>query len=133
MNKHDVSRSRADQPSPGPGRAGPLAELRVLDLTHMLAGPYCTWLLGALGAQVTKVEMPGRGDFTRGVAPFIDDQSVYFMSVNRNKRSVTLNLKQPLARAARVAYGGPRRCFRRKQSSRRDAAPRPRLPIDRQN
>lgn len=100
VNKLGVSRSKADQPSAGSRRAGPLAELRVLDLTHMLAGPYCTWLLGALGAQVTKIEMPGRGDFTRGVAPFIDDQSVYFMSVNRNKRSVTLNLKQPLARAA---------------------------------
>jgi CoA:oxalate CoA-transferase len=81
-------------------RSGPLAGIRVLDLTHMLAGPYCTWVLGALGADVTKIEMPGRGDFTRGVAPLIDEQSVYFMSVNRNKRSVTLNLKQPGARAA---------------------------------
>ena len=66
----------------------------------MLAGPYCTWLLGALGAQITKVEMPGRGDFTRGVAPLVHDQSVYFMSVNRNKRSITLNLKDPAGRAA---------------------------------
>jgi len=59
----------------------------------MLAGPYCTWILGGLGADVIKVEMPGRGDFTRGVAPFLDGQSIYFMSVNRNKRSLTLNLK----------------------------------------
>jgi crotonobetainyl-CoA:carnitine CoA-transferase CaiB-like acyl-CoA transferase len=59
----------------------------------MLAGPYCTWLLGALGADVTKVEQPGQGDFTRSVAPFVDEESVYFMSVNRNKRGITLNLK----------------------------------------
>ncbi len=74
-------------------QVGPLAGVRVVDLTHMLAGPYCTWLLGALGASVIKIEMPGRGDFTRGIAPFIEDQSVYFLSVNRNKRSLTLNLK----------------------------------------
>src|SRR5580704_10995827 len=79
-------------------RPGPLAGLRVIDLTHMLAGPYCTWLLGSLGAEITKVEQPGHGDFTRGIAPFADDQSIYFMSVNRNKRSVTLNLKHPSGR-----------------------------------
>lgn len=79
---------------------GPLAGLRVLDLTHMLAGPYCTWVLGALGAEVNKVEMPGHGDFTRGLAPFAGGESIYFMSVNRNKRSVTLNLKRPAGRAA---------------------------------
>lgn len=76
-----------------PERRGPLAGLRVVDCTHMLAGPYCTWLLGGLGADVVKVEMPGRGDFTRGVAPFLDGESIYFLSVNRNKRSLTLNLK----------------------------------------
>lgn len=74
-------------------RRGPLAGLRVIDCTHMLAGPYCTWILGGLGADVIKVEMPGRGDFTRRVAPFLDGQSIYFLSVNRNKRSLTLNLK----------------------------------------
>jgi crotonobetainyl-CoA:carnitine CoA-transferase CaiB-like acyl-CoA transferase len=81
-------------------RLGPLDSLRVLDLTHMLAGPYCTWILGALGAEVTKVEMPGRGDFTRGMAPFSGEDSIYFLSVNRNKRSITLNLKHSLGRAA---------------------------------
>jgi crotonobetainyl-CoA:carnitine CoA-transferase CaiB-like acyl-CoA transferase len=84
-----------EQQQPEQTRIGPLAGLRVLDLTHMLAGPYCTWVLGALGADVTKVEQPGHGDFTRGIAPFANDQSVYFMSVNRNKRSITLNLKHP--------------------------------------
>lgn len=76
--------------------AGALRGLKVLDLTHMLSGPYCTWLLGALGAEVIKIERPGAGDFTRGVAPFVDDdESIYFLSVNRNKRSLTLNLKEP--------------------------------------
>jgi crotonobetainyl-CoA:carnitine CoA-transferase CaiB-like acyl-CoA transferase len=82
------------------GRRGPLSNLKVVDLTHMLAGPYCTWLLGALGAEVIKVEMPGRGDFTRALAPFANERSIYFSSVNRNKRSITLNLKQPLGKEA---------------------------------
>jgi crotonobetainyl-CoA:carnitine CoA-transferase CaiB-like acyl-CoA transferase len=66
----------------------------------MLAGPYCTWVLGALGAEIVKVERPGAGDFTRRIAPFVRRQSIYFMSVNRNKRSVTLNLKHDAGRAA---------------------------------
>ena len=73
--------------------AKPLAGLTVLDITHMLAGPYCTWLLGLLGADVIKVERPGEGGFARAIAPFHEDESLYFMSVNRNKRSITLNLK----------------------------------------
>jgi CoA:oxalate CoA-transferase len=81
-------------------RTGPLSGTKVLDLTHMLAGPYCTWILGALGADVIKVELPGRGDFTRSIGPFADEQSVYFSSVNRNKRSITLNLKTPLGHQA---------------------------------
>lgn len=74
-------------------QAKPLAGLKVLDITHMLAGPYCTWLLGLLGADVIKVERPGEGDFARAIAPFHGSESLYFMSVNRNKRSITLNLK----------------------------------------
>lgn len=80
-----------DRPAP----SGPLAGIRVLDLTHMLSGPYCTWILGALGADVVKVERPGAGDFTRIIAPFFEDASLYFTSVNRHKRSLTLNLKSP--------------------------------------
>lgn len=78
----------------------PLAGIRVIDLTHMLAGPYCTWLLGALGADVIKVEVPERGDFARSLAPYLEEQSIYFLSLNRNKRSCTLNLKHPDGRAA---------------------------------
>jgi crotonobetainyl-CoA:carnitine CoA-transferase CaiB-like acyl-CoA transferase len=81
-------------------QAGPLAGVRVADTTHMLAGPYATWIMGALGAEVIKVEVPGRGDFTRRVAPFLGDDSIYFLSVNRNKRSITLNLKHAEGREA---------------------------------
>jgi CoA:oxalate CoA-transferase len=100
VNKADRSSASAEPAQAQALRSGPLAGLRVLDLSHMLAGPYCTWLLGALGADVTKVEMPGDGDFTRSIAPFAGGASIYFSSVNRNKRSITLNLKQPAGRAA---------------------------------
>jgi CoA:oxalate CoA-transferase len=74
-------------------RQGPLVGLRLVDVTHMLAGPYCTWLLGALGADVIKIERPGHGDHTRGLDPKLKGDSLYFLSVNRNKRSLTLDLK----------------------------------------
>ncbi|MDQ6670461.1 MAG: CoA transferase, partial [Chloroflexota bacterium] len=73
---------------------GPLSGTRVVDLTRALAGPYCTLLLGDMGADVVKIEQPGSGDETRQWGPpFIAGESSYFMSVNRNKRSVTLDLK----------------------------------------
>ena len=76
----------------------PLAGVRVLDFSHALAGPYCTMLLGDLGADVIKVEPPS-GDHSRQWGPpFINGESSYFLSVNRNKRSVVLDLKQPFAR-----------------------------------
>jgi crotonobetainyl-CoA:carnitine CoA-transferase CaiB-like acyl-CoA transferase len=76
----------------------PLKGIRVLDLTRVLAGPYCAMLLGDMGAEVIKVEEPGKGDDTRGWPPFAGGESTYFMSVNRNKKSVTLNLKAPEGR-----------------------------------
>ncbi|MCC7106315.1 MAG: CoA transferase [Chloroflexi bacterium] len=76
--------------------AGPLNGIQVVDLTRALAGPYCTLVLGDLGADVIKIEQPGSGDETRGWGPpFVADQSAYFMSINRNKRSLTLDLKAP--------------------------------------
>src|SRR3954453_19327387 len=73
---------------------GPLSGTRVVDLTRALAGPYCTLLLGDMGADVIKIELPGTGDETRQWGPpFVAGESSYFMSVNRNKRSVVLDLK----------------------------------------
>ena len=78
------------------GAAGALDGIRVLDLTRVLAGPYCTMFLGDLGAAVVKVEQPGAGDDTRGWGPpFAGGESAYFLSVNRNKKSLTLDLKSP--------------------------------------
>ena len=72
----------------------PLEGLRVVDLTRVLSGPYCTMHLGDLGAEVIKVERPGEGDDTRSFAPpFQGDQAAYFLSVNRNKKSITLDMK----------------------------------------
>ena len=72
---------------------GPLDGIKVLDLTRVLAGPYATMLLGDLGAEVIKIEQPGTGDESRNFGPFKNGFSLYFMSVNRGKRSITLNLK----------------------------------------
>ena len=71
---------------------GPLSGVRVVDVTTQLSGPYCTWLLSALGADVVKVERP-EGDAARAVGPFIGDESLYFSSINRAKRSVVLDLR----------------------------------------
>jgi crotonobetainyl-CoA:carnitine CoA-transferase CaiB-like acyl-CoA transferase len=72
----------------------PLEGIRILDLTRVLSGPYCTMLLGDLGAEVIKVERPGEGDDARAFAPpFQGDQAAYFLSINRNKKSLTLDMK----------------------------------------
>jgi crotonobetainyl-CoA:carnitine CoA-transferase CaiB-like acyl-CoA transferase len=72
----------------------PLEGIRILDLTRVLSGPYCTMLLGDLGAEVIKVERPREGDDTRAFAPpFQGDQAAYFLSINRNKKSITLDMK----------------------------------------
>ncbi|XJZ29073.1 CaiB/BaiF CoA transferase family protein [Bacillota bacterium Lsc_1132] len=74
--------------------AGALANIKVLDLTRVLAGPYCTMILADLGADVIKVEAPGGSDETRGWGPpFQNNVSAYFLCANRNKRSLTVNLK----------------------------------------
>ena len=69
-----------------------MKNIRVVDLTSVLSGPFCTWLLGSLGADVIKVESPA-GDMARATPPFVDDVSLYFASLNRNKRSIVLDLK----------------------------------------
>ena len=73
--------------------AGPLDGVKVLDLTRVLAGPYATMVMSDLGAEVIKVERPEGGDMARGTGPFVDGQSSYFMSINRGKKSVILDLK----------------------------------------
>lgn len=72
---------------------GPLNGITIIDLTRVLAGPYCTMVLADLGARVIKVEVPEKGDDARAFGPFINDKSAYFMSVNRGKESLALNLK----------------------------------------
>ena len=74
---------------------GALTGIRVLDLTRVLAGPYATMVLGDLGAEVIKLEQPGTGDESRNFGPFKNGFSLYFMSVNRGKQSLTLDLKAP--------------------------------------
>lgn len=84
----------------------PLQSVRVLDLSRVLAGPYCTMMLGDLGAEVIKVERPGSGDDTRQWGPpFAGGESAYYLCCNRNKQSITINLKSPEGRelVARLA------------------------------
>jgi len=73
----------------------PLENIVVLDLTRVLAGPYCTMLLSDLGAEVIKVELPETGDDSRLFGPFKNNKSLYFLSINRGKKSISLNLKSP--------------------------------------
>ena len=97
----------ADAPEPIPAAAGPLAGLAVLDLSRVLAGPWCTQLLADLGAEVIKVERPGGGDDTRRWGPpFLADcagretgESTYYLAANRNKRSVAVDLAHPEGQA----------------------------------
>jgi CoA:oxalate CoA-transferase len=76
-----------------PSPTGPLSGVRVLDLTRVLSGPFCTMLLGDLGAEVIKVETPGEGDTVRHQGAVKDGLSWYFANYNRNKRSISLNLR----------------------------------------
>jgi CoA:oxalate CoA-transferase len=78
---------------------GPLAGILVVDVTRVLAGPYCTMVLADLGARVIKVEAPARGDDARQIGPFIGGKSAYFMSLNRGKESIALDLKDAGDRA----------------------------------
>ena len=77
---------------------GALSDITILDLTRVLCGPYCTMQLADMGANVIKIETPKGGDDTRAWGPFRNDSSVYFASIKRNKRSITLNLKAPGAK-----------------------------------
>src|SRR5258706_7407693 len=80
---------------------GPLAGLKVIDLTHVMAGPVCTLLLADLGAEVIKIERPPEGDDSRHMAPpYICEESAAYLIVNRHKRGIVLNLKHASRREA---------------------------------
>ena len=102
QNPPDPSRVAEHKPLPGPEPErvpGPFSGLLVVDLTHVLNGPFGTTILGDLGARVIKIEPPGHGDDTRTFGPFYKGQSLYFSFVNRGKESIVLNLKQDGDRA----------------------------------
>lgn len=69
--------------------------IKVLDLSRVLAGPFCSMILADMGADVIKIETPGRGDDSRCFPPFKNGRSLYYINLNRGKRSMTLNLKHP--------------------------------------
>ena len=81
------------------GIQGPLSGITIVDLTRVLAGPYCTMLLSELGARVIKVEEPGKGDDARSYGPFVQGRPCYFNSINRNKESIALDLRAGADRA----------------------------------
>ncbi|MBT5434601.1 MAG: CoA transferase [Rhodospirillaceae bacterium] len=86
---------------------GPLSGITIVDMTRVLAGPYCTMVLSDLGARVIKVEQPGTGDEARGTGPFLGPVSGYFASINRGKESIALNLKEDNDREVfRALVGG---------------------------
>ena len=78
----------------------PLSGLRVIDLTRVVAGPFCTMMLGDMGAEVLKIEEPAHGDDTRAWAPFIGGEGSFFLALNRSKKSVAIDLKTPDGAAA---------------------------------
>ena len=87
--------------------AGALDGVRVLDLSRILSGPYCTMMLADFGADVIKVERPGAGDDTRAWGPpFVDGESAYYLSINRNKRSLTVDLGHAAGRDIIYALAG---------------------------
>ncbi|XP_035174656.1 succinate--hydroxymethylglutarate CoA-transferase isoform X2 [Oxyura jamaicensis] len=98
---HPGGASSPAPPAAGASNVKPLDGVRILDLTRVLAGPFATMNLGDLGAEVIKVEKPGAGDDTRAWGPpFVGTESVYFLSVNRNKKSIAINMKN--SRGAKI-------------------------------
>ena len=85
-------------PRPQEGKGYALGDIRILELTNFMAGPFCGMVLADMGADVIKVENPKGGDFTRSAAPFYDGESAGFLAVNRNKRSIALDIKSARGR-----------------------------------
>jgi len=116
---------RASKPAASRRGRPPLAGVRVIDLTRVLAGPFCAMSLGDMGAEVIKIEEPGKGDDTRGWPPFVSGEATYFLSVNRNKNSPTLNMK------AHVAWSKGREAIRLRPFARSEFALVRRSPRER--
>lgn len=94
-----AAEDKASDQSAAETRTGPLSGITVVDLSRILAGPYCTLMMAELGARVIKVETPGTGDDARHYGPFVNGKSAYFQSVNRGKESIALNLKDDADKA----------------------------------
>src|SRR5258708_6621759 len=102
------------------GMDAALSDVIVIDLSRVFAGPYCTMMLGDMGATVIKVEQPGKGDDTRHFGPpYIAGESAYYLGLNRNKHSITIDFNDPdqkqrlleLISTATVLISSSRRCF----------------------
>lgn len=94
----NIAHKDLGQETPQRGHSGPLAGLKVLDLSQIMAGPYCTQVLGDLGAEIIKIEKPGSGDDSRQMGPYVDGESACFAHINRNKRGVVLDIKSERGR-----------------------------------
>src|SRR5512136_265917 len=103
-----VCQKAATRPSAGSGAigcatdrrmSGPLAGVRVLDLGTRIGAPFAATLLGDLGAEVIKIELPGQGDFMRTIGPFVDGYSLFWAVEGRSRKSVTLDLRKPAGQA----------------------------------
>ena len=73
----------------------PLEGIKIVDLTRVLSGPYCTMILADFGAEVIKIETPKTGDDSRAFGPYVNGESAYYMSINRNKKSISVNTRTP--------------------------------------
>jgi len=91
----------------------PLEHIKVLDFTRVLAGPFCTMILANMGAEIIKIERLGSGDDSRSYGPFINGQSAYFISINRGKKSISIDLKSEKGIEV-VRTGKQSRCSGRK-------------------
>ena len=94
MNARQAIPTAAEENSAAATWAGPLGSLKVVDLTRVLAGPFLTQMLGDLGAEILKIEAPGGGDETRTFAPHVNGESHYFLGLNRQKKSLVIDLKR---------------------------------------
>ena len=91
MPEHDDARMTAP-------KRGPLDGIRVLDLSRVLTGPFCSMVLADLGAEVWKIEELRHGDQTRSIPPYVNGESHYYLAINRNKKSLAVDLKTPAGR-----------------------------------